>query len=137
MTSTAERPLTGSCTCRAVRFVVSGPARDVIDCHCDRCRRFTGHHMAATSAHPDSVVISDAGGALKWYSPAPRVHYGFCSACGSSLFWRSDDQPESLSICAGTLDVPTGLRTTKAWWVAHASDYFSRDPTIEEFEHEG
>jgi hypothetical protein len=93
--------------------------------------------MAATSADPDSVDISDADGALSWYSPMPRVHYGFCRTCGSSLFWRSDDHPERLSICAGTLDVPTGLRTTKAWWIADASDYFSRDPALEEYEHEG
>ena len=31
-----------------------------------------------------------------------------------------------LSICAGTLEPPTGLRTVEAWWVSEASDYHQR-----------
>ena len=133
----AGRSLEGSCNCRSISFVVSGPARDVYNCHCERCRKFTGHHMAATAADPEMVHITDSDRALSWYSPAPRIYYGFCSHCGSSLFWRSDDHPERVSICAGTLDVPTGLRTTKAWWLADVSDYFARDPGVQEYDHEG
>lgn len=127
----------GRCNCGAVSFTVDGPLRDVWDCHCARCRRFTGHHMAATAANPGNVTITDGDGALRWYQPCEGVHYGFCGRCGSSLFWRADAHPEKLSICAGTLDVPTGLRTTVAWWVAEASDYFERDPTLEVYDFEG
>ena len=31
--------------CGAVRFQVDGPVRDVWNCHCYRCRQFTGHYM--------------------------------------------------------------------------------------------
>jgi hypothetical protein len=126
----------GSCGCGAVTFSVHGPLRDVIDCHCERCRKFTGHHMAATDAPSASVIIVDPGGELRWYSPVAGVHYGFCARCGSSLFWRTDDDTSVLSICAGTLDVPTGLRTTRAWWVSQASDYFRRDASLDELERE-
>jgi hypothetical protein len=127
----------GRCSCGAVSFVAGGPLRDVYNCHCERCRRFTGHHMAATAAAADAVDLRDGDGALAWYTPAPGVHYGFCRRCGSSLFWRTDGDPERLSICAGTLDPPTGLRTTKAWWLIHASDYFTRDGALEEWDREG
>jgi hypothetical protein len=104
--------------------------RDVYNCHCPRCRRFTGHHMAATAAPPSAVtLVADA--TLAWYAPDPTVEYGFCSRCGSSLFWRAQALPDKLCICAGTLDQPTGLRTTQAWWVAEAGDYHSRPPLIE------
>ena len=126
----------GGCGCGAVTYVVTGPLRDVYDCHCERCRKFTGHHMAATAAHPDAVAVSDTAGHLAWYSPVPRVHYGFCRRCGSSLFWRTDDRPDSVSICAGTLAIPTGLRTTQAWWLAESSDYVRRDPSLQGFDHE-
>ncbi|MEO7397509.1 MAG: GFA family protein [Ilumatobacteraceae bacterium] len=121
----------GGCSCGGVRYAVSGPLRDVINCHCTRCRRITGHHMAASAAHPDDIVLS-ASATLTWYDPVPTVHYGFCNVCGSTLFWKADAEPDKLSIAAGTLDQPTGLRTTKALWVSEAGDYHERQPGIEE-----
>jgi hypothetical protein len=48
---------------------------------------------------------------------------GFCCECGSSLFW---DAPglETISIGAGTLDPPTGLRVLSHWYVSQAGDYY-------------
>lgn len=116
----------GRCLCGGVRYAVHGELQDVTNCHCERCRQFTGHHMAATSARLDDLSIEDADSLLTWFWPVDEAGYGFCSRCGSSLFWQSTADPERWSICAGTLDPPTGLRTVKAWWVSEASDYHSR-----------
>jgi hypothetical protein len=124
----------GRCLCGAVRYAVSGQLRPVVDCHCERCRRFTGHYLAATSSAAADVAIEDPDGRLTWFG-VPGAGYGFCSACGSSLFWRADSSPDALSICAGTLEPPTGLVTTDALWVSHASDYFIR-PAVHEYETE-
>ena len=51
------------------------------------------------------------------------------------LFWKSDASPDRVSICAGTLDPPTGLRTVEAWWTSEASDYHTR-PLLKEFDTE-
>jgi hypothetical protein len=118
-----------------VRYSVEGELRDVYHCYCGRCRRFTGHHMAATAA-PPSHVSFDANETLTWYSPDPAVEYGFRNRCGSSLFWRAAAIPDKLCICAGTLDQPTGLTTTKAWWVAESPDYHPRSTGVEEFDRE-
>jgi len=121
--------------CGEVTYTVATALRDVWNCHCSRCRRFTGHHMAATRADADKVAIT--GDALRWYSPDVTVAYGFCGTCGSSLFWRAADRPEFLTICAGGLDQPTGLRTTVAWWVADHGDYHEPDTNLEQHEHDG
>ena len=117
--------------CGGITYVVSGPLRDVINCHCERCRRFTGHHMAASSVSVDDLRIADAESLLRWFFPVPEAGYAFCSRCGSSLFWQSADDPTRWSVCAGTLEPPTGLRTVEAWWVSQASDYHER-PDIPE-----
>ncbi|MDO9174752.1 MAG: hypothetical protein Q7V62_08090 [Actinomycetota bacterium] len=44
--------------CGAVTFTVHGELRDVWNCHCHRCRRFTGHHMAGTSAALSALTIT-------------------------------------------------------------------------------
>ncbi len=114
-----NRVQTGGCACGGVRYEVEGPLRDVYNCHCERCRRITGHHMAATAAAPAQLTL-EAEATLAWYHPVPTVHYGFCNSCGSTLFWKADELPDKLCIAAGTLDQPTGLTTVKAWWVAEA-----------------
>ncbi len=53
------------------------------------------------------------------------------------MFWRAGAHPDKLCIAAGTLDQPTGLRTTRAWWVAEAADYHVLPADIERFDHEG
>jgi hypothetical protein len=116
---------TGRCLCGGVSFTVTGPLRDVINCHCHRCRRWTGHHMAATSAAVTDLQLDDAD-LLTWFRPDEHAAYGYCRACGSSLFWQASAEPERWSICAGTLDPPTGLTTVEAWWVRDASDYHLR-----------
>ncbi|HYD30574.1 MAG TPA: GFA family protein [Azospirillaceae bacterium] len=48
---------------------------------------------------------------------------GFCRECGSSLFWDGHDRP-TLGIAAGTLDVPTTLKTIRHIFVADQGDYY-------------
>ena len=123
----SETPDThGRCLCGGIRYAVSGELADVINCHCERCRQFTGHHMAATSARLEDVSIEDADSLLCWFFPVPEAGYAFCARCGSSLFWQSAANRARRSICAGTLDTPTKLRTTHAVWTSQASDYYSR-----------
>jgi hypothetical protein len=122
----------GRCLCGGVSFRVFGELRDVYNCHCHRCRRFTGHHMAATAASTGDVKIDDEGGNLQWFYPVPEAGYAFCRTCGSSLFWRSSLGAGWISICAGTLDPPTNLTTVQAWWIDEASDYHPR-PAVQEF----
>ena len=126
----------GRCECGSVRYRVTGSLRDVINCHCSRCRRFTGHHMAATSVPADRLHLLSSE-TLSWYQPAEGVHYGFCRRCGSSLFWKTDAKSSSVSIAAGTLDQPTGLRTTTAWWVSDAADYHERQAGLTEHLYDG
>jgi len=111
----------GGCLCGAVRYAARGPFRDVIVCHCSRCRRTHGHVAAYTQvAARDLELLEDRG--LRWYVADARER-GFCAECGASLFWRRAGS-ERTSIAAGTLDAPTGLRTRKHIFVESKSDYY-------------
>jgi hypothetical protein len=115
---------TGRCLCGAVAYEVRGPLRDVLICHCEECRRWHGHASACTAARREQLVLTEQRG-LRWVQ-SPRsdagARRGFCGECGSSLFW---DPPrrDTISIAAGTLDQPTGLRVAAHWFVSQAADY--------------
>ena len=126
----AENSLTGGCACGGVRYRIEADARSVTNCHCEPCRRITGHFMAATAA-PASSVVFESDATLRWYDSTDTVQYGFCSHCGATLFWRASDKPDHLSITAGSLDTPTGLTTNLALFGAEASDYHRLDPSVE------
>lgn len=119
----------GRCECGGVSYVVDGDLRNVWNCHCGPCRRITGHHMAATAA-PVADVEFTSTETLTWYERVEGVEYGFCNRCGSTLFWRSADKAAHLSICAGTLDQPTGLDTDGILFAAEAGDYHQLEPGI-------
>jgi hypothetical protein len=87
--------------------------------------------MAATAAKVTDLKIEDDENNLRWFNPVPEAGYAFCGKCGSSLFWRSRLTPDRISICAGTLDPPTNLKTVRALWVDEASDYHVR-PVVRE-----
>ncbi|WP_419837838.1 GFA family protein [Candidatus Poriferisodalis sp.] len=131
----------GHCLCGGVAYEVHGPIRQVWNCHCWRCRRWTGHFMAATGCKTaDLRLVTDA--ALVWHRPAddPNVAYGFCGECGGSLFWKvAEGEPQQIdttAICAGTLDLPSGLHTELAIFVDDAADYHAVDSTIPTRGHE-
>jgi hypothetical protein len=107
-----------------VRFDVRGPLRDILICHCEECRRWGGYLGAFTSTRSEHLSIVDER-ALRWIeSPASdrNARRGFCSECGSSLFWQPAGS-ERINIAAGTLDRPTGLRVAGHWYAWQAGDW--------------
>ncbi len=116
---------TGKCHCGAVRYTISGPMRQVVECHCESCRRITGSLWHATGAKRDHVKIEDTDGALSWYRSSEQIHRGFCGRCGSSLFF-SRDGADTITITAGTLDQPTGLNLMMRIFTDDAADYATR-----------
>lgn len=115
----------GGCLCGGVRYVVRGALRDVVVCHCSRCRRTHGHVGAyAACAASDLVLTQD--GTLRWYEADQRAR-GFCGGCGGSLFWRVTGR-ETVAIAAGTLDPPTGLRTVAQVFTSDRADYYELPP---------
>ncbi|MEM6386243.1 MAG: GFA family protein [Pseudomonadota bacterium] len=109
----------GSCLCGAVTYRVTGPLRPVIACHCQQCRKTSGHHVAATSALRTDLTTS---GQITWYRSSETARRGFCGVCGSNLFW--DGPGADISIFAGTLEEPTGLKLAGHIFCADKGDYY-------------
>jgi hypothetical protein len=121
----------GGCLCGAVRYEARAPLRDVVNCHCSRCRRTHGHFAAYTEvAAAELALLKDRG--LGWYVADGRER-GFCRDCGASLFWRRQGE-RGISIAAGTLDEPTGLHTVAHIFVDSKGDYYDLADDVPRFE---
>ena len=116
----------GSCLCGNITYRISGELRQVVVCHCNQCRKASGHYVAATQALASDVAIE---GEVKWYPSSDIAERGFCPTCGSNLFWRRYGA-DRISIHAGGLDGPTGLKIMRQIHVESAGDYYEL-PAIE------
>lgn len=112
----------GRCLCGAVSFTTRGPLREVIGCHCGQCRRQTGLYYAATNVPDDMLDVKDSG-TLRWYRSSETARRGFCSRCGSALFWKGDGTRYT-SVMAGAFDPPTGLKFGYHIFVADKGDFY-------------
>ena len=117
----------GSCLCGSVRYVVRGPLRDVILCHCVFCRRASTHVGAYSACAPGDLEVQ-GGRTLRWYRSSPAARRGFCGKCGSTLFWEPAAGTH-VSIAAGSLNPPTGLRIAEQIFTAQKGDYYALEPT--------
>jgi hypothetical protein len=112
----------GHCLCGAVQFEIHGPLRPVVYCHCQMCRRTSGHFMAATACAAEDLQVQSTR-ALRWYQSSKIARRGFCEICGSQLFWEPHGGTY-VAIMAGALDTPTGLRGSEHIYTADAGDYY-------------
>jgi len=118
----ADDQHTGGCQCGGVRYSFSKPLRGVVNCHCSQCRRTHGHYAAYTTTGLENFQLVEERG-LKWFRASDTARRGFCKECGSSLFWDGDNN-DRIGISAGTIDGPTGLKTTDHIFTADKGDYY-------------
>ncbi len=123
---------TGGCLCGAVRYEVTGPLRNVVNCHCSMCQRMHGNFGPHSKAlKTDLNIVNDQG--LSWYETSSIARRGFCRECGSSLFWEPFDQ-DATGIVAGSIDSPTGLQTIGHIFVEEKSDFYAINDDLPQFE---
>ena len=99
----SETKLQGQCLCDAVKFecVPESTPVDVCLCHCGMCRRQNGG-MPQAAFNATALSVLQGESAVKWWKSSPWGKRGFCGECGSSLFWRTDDESYCV-VMAGTL----------------------------------
>ena len=94
MTSSDSCERHASCLCGAVRVTMRGPLPDVAACHCGQCRRWSGHVWAAVPVPDDRLTIQGAD-CVRWFRSSDKAERGFCTTCGSSMFWRACGRGET------------------------------------------
>lgn len=120
--------ITGGCACGGVRYAVHGPLRQIVACHCEQCRRTSGHFVTATACRRKYFELTKSE-TLQWYSAVPGYRRGFCNRCGASLFFE-ETGGERVSIAAGSLDAPQGLHIAAHIFTAEAGDYYSIEADV-------
>jgi len=125
--------LKGSCQCGIVRFDVTDVPTAPTACHCVQCRKQSGHYFASANVPKASVSITGVEH-LTWYQSSEKVKRGFCSKCGSWLFWEPVFH-DWTSIALGSIEGETGLKLERHIFVAEKGDYYELSDGLPQNEH--
>jgi hypothetical protein len=112
----------GSCLCGAITFQVDGPLPGPDACHCSQCRKQSGHYWASTDIPKVSLVVHGAD-KVTWFRSSEKVQRGFCSVCGSVLFW-DPIKKDTIGVAMGAFDQPTETKLRIHIHVANKGDYY-------------
>jgi hypothetical protein len=114
-----SKPITGSCCCGKISYTAKSVA-PLWYCHCQQCRKMTGHYMAAAQVNLNDIEIK---GEPQWYYVSDSSRHGFCGDCGSQMFWRNDSN-DVLSITGGSINQAPTLKVAGHVFVGEKGDYY-------------
>ena len=98
--------LKGRCLCGKVTWTATGRMRWAAYCHCESCRRAVSAPFVALFGVADEGLTWS--GPVGHYHSSPDVERGFCTCCGSPLFYRNPVRwPAETHIPAATLEDPS------------------------------
>lgn len=115
----------GSCLCGGVRIEIEEPLEHAPEaCHCRQCRKQSGNFLVGVNVRRTALTIIGAD-CVKWYPSSEKVQRGFCSVCGSTLFWKPtiEGYPWT-SVILGCLDTSLDLKIAKHTFVAEKGCYY-------------
>ncbi|KAK4088421.1 ribonuclease P complex subunit Pop1 [Purpureocillium lilacinum] len=81
----------------------SQPHLQCSTCQCSQCRKQTGSLIFRVQKIPVSALTWDAQSTLGRYRASEGCARGFCSACGSFLFWQNESSGR-ISMTVGCFD---------------------------------
>ncbi|WP_343562760.1 GFA family protein [Kiloniella sp. b19] len=114
-TPVEKKSLKGQCLCGSVRIEASECDAHYHACHCTMCQKWSGGPGLSVLA---GNVVYQGEEHIRSYSSSDYAERGFCSNCGSNLFWRMKDGSMTL-MSVGIFDDQTGLNLGGEIYIDH------------------
>jgi len=111
--------ITGQCLCGGVKYSAEKVNAEFGACHCKMCRQWASGPLFATHAFG---VRFDGEDLITRYSSSDWAERGFCSRCGTSLFYRLKDGGDYIMSVGSFHDaVSAGFKLVEEIFVDHKS----------------
>ena len=116
----------GQCLCGEIQLKLNAVKPEVGVCHCKMCRQWSGSSYMSIEAG-QSFEISESE-SLSIYDSSDWAQRGFCSKCGTHLFYRLKESNDH--------DFPVGLFEDTNDLVLDHEIFIDRKPTFFNFAEE-
>lgn len=116
-----QHDVSGGCLCCAITYTAKATSHDVQVCHCGMCRRWTGGPLMFVEV--DGVPEFQGREAIGIYRSSETGERGFCTRCGSVLFWKVAGE-ERYTFTAGSLDDVSEFVFTKEIFIEDKPGFY-------------
>lgn len=113
----------GACLCGAVRFSVRILSTSIGACHCSMCRTWGGGPLLAVRGEADATF--EGADQISKFSSSDWAERGFCSTCGTHLFYRLK--------LDGHYAIPVGLLPDAGPWEFDEQIFVDEQPAYYSF----
>ncbi|MEL6829954.1 MAG: GFA family protein [Pseudomonadota bacterium] len=111
----------GGCLCGQVTYEVDGALVFSAVCHCPTCRKSAGAPMVGWAMFHAKDVRYDRSNVTEFAS-SEGVRRGFCSRCGTTLFYESDFIEGLIDVTTESLDDPDAIVPNAQIWTTHETE---------------
>jgi len=98
-----------TCSCGQLRVTCEGEPLRISMCHCLECQKRTGSIFGVQARwRADQVCVE--GRASQWVRTGDSggvITTHFCPACGSTVHWAIDGQPDIVAVAVGAFADPS------------------------------
>jgi hypothetical protein len=111
----------GQCLCGSVKFTATPKNSDVGVCHCSMCRRGTAGPFFAVNCGSSLEFVEDDK--LGIYNSSPWGERGFCTECGTPIFWRTKDKKMN-NVSVNAFEDLSGIQLEHEIFIDEKPDYY-------------
>jgi len=136
-------PLTGGCSCGAIRYEIRSFPLLLYACHCTDCQKASGSAFALNMPVATRHLHIVQGSLKGWNHRSPSglsLTTWFCGDCAARIYGEREGRSDTMNVRAGTLDdtrwlVPVAEIYTKSAqsWVQHAREAECYDASLDDF----
>ena len=125
----------GSCLCGDVSFEITGEIKDIICCHCSKCRKAQGSAFATNGNLEEKhfKIISGKENLTKYESAKGEYKY-FCKKCGSPIISKSNSKPGNVRVRLGTIETEIKERAEAHIFVSSKANWETINDNLPQYE---
>jgi len=131
--------ISGNCCCGHVKFEITASKANVVNCHCNKCRKMNGSSFSTFFVVSEKVFsIIEGSEYLSSYSTSEDAVKNFCKNCGSPIFNQTLKYPNLRMVHLGALNVLDEIKPnvnifnqSKLSWVSFNCEIPSFEKEIE------
>ena len=95
----------GNCACGEIKFEIKTSKANVVNCHCNRCRKLNGSSFSTYFVVSEKRFnISEGEECLSKYSPSEKAVKHFCKKCGTPIFNQNLKYPNLKMVHLGAMN---------------------------------
>jgi hypothetical protein len=95
----------GTCYCGNIEFEIILPVKNVINCHCNMCRRLSGaDYTTWVSVSKESLTMTKGREKLSEFQITSQSTQTFCTVCGTRITTESSIYPTVVGLLRGIIE---------------------------------